>query len=117
MDNNPEDLHLGLTARLVRRFIESKLPTLIIIISLLAGAAALLLTPREEDPQITVPMVDILIRFPGAAPAVPSRPPRGKEGRLLDARNGAPNRSGADVSQPRRPPRHIGKGGSRCSSG
>ena len=52
----------------MRRFIESKLPTLIIVISLLAGAAALLFTPREEDPQITVPMVDILIRMPGAAP-------------------------------------------------
>ena len=68
MDKIPTELHLGLTARLVRRFLESKLPTLIIIISLLAGAAALLYTPREEDPQITVPMVDILIRFPGAAP-------------------------------------------------
>jgi multidrug efflux pump subunit AcrB len=66
--NNPEDLHLGLTARLVKRFLESKLPTLIIIISLLAGAAALIFTPREEDPQIKVPMVDILIRFPGASP-------------------------------------------------
>ena len=68
MDNNPEKLHLGLTARLVRRFLESKVPTLIIIISLLAGAAALTFTPREEDPQITVPMVDILIKFPGASP-------------------------------------------------
>ena len=68
MTGNSEELHLGLTARLVRRFLESKLPTLIILISLLAGAAALLFTPREEDPQITVPMVDILIRFPGAQP-------------------------------------------------
>ena len=68
MAKESQDLHLGLTARLVRRFLESKLPTLIIVISLLAGAAALLFTPREEDPQITVPMVDILIRFPGASP-------------------------------------------------
>ena len=67
-NNNPEKLHLGLTARLVRQFLESKVPTLIIIISLLAGAAALTFTPREEDPQITVPMVDILIKFPGASP-------------------------------------------------
>ena len=66
--NNPQTLHLGLTARLVRQFLESKVPTLIIIISLLAGAAALTFTPREEDPQITVPMVDILIKFPGASP-------------------------------------------------
>jgi multidrug efflux pump subunit AcrB len=60
--------HFGLTARLVRVFLLSKLPTLVIIISLLAGAVAILFTPREEDPQITVPMVDILIRFPGASP-------------------------------------------------
>jgi multidrug efflux pump subunit AcrB len=66
--NSPEDLHLGLTARLVKLFLLSKLPTIIIIVCLLAGAAALLYTPREEDPQITVPMVDILIRFPGASP-------------------------------------------------
>jgi len=68
MGNNSKEVHLGLTARLVKLFLESKLPTLIIILSLLAGAAALLYTPREEDPQITVPMVDVLIRFPGAAP-------------------------------------------------
>jgi multidrug efflux pump subunit AcrB len=69
MVNKPEDLHLGLTARLVKVFLLSKLPTIIILVSLLAGLAALLYTPREEDPQIKVPMVDILIRFPGASPA------------------------------------------------
>jgi multidrug efflux pump subunit AcrB len=68
MDQPPEGLHLGLTARLVRIFLLSKLPTIIILVCLLAGAAALLFTPREEDPQIKVPMVDILIRFPGASP-------------------------------------------------
>ncbi len=64
----PAEVHLGLTARLVRLFLLSKLPTIIILVSLLAGAAALLYTPREEDPQIKVAMVDILIRFPGASP-------------------------------------------------
>ena len=68
MANNPEELHLGLTARLVKVFLLSKLPTIIILVSLLAGVAALVYTPREEDPQIKVPMVDILIRFPGASP-------------------------------------------------
>ncbi len=67
-DQSP-DLHLGLTARLVKVFLLSKLPTIIILVCLLAGAAALIWTPREEDPQIKVPMVDILIRMPGAAPA------------------------------------------------
>jgi multidrug efflux pump subunit AcrB len=68
MADSPDEVHLGLTARLVKLFLLSKLPTIIIIVSLLAGAAALLYTPREEDPQIKVPMVDILIRFPGASP-------------------------------------------------
>ena len=68
MANNPEEIHLGPTARLVKVFLLSKLPTIIILVSLLAGLMALLYTPREEDPQIKVPMVDILIRFPGASP-------------------------------------------------
>ncbi len=68
MDNAPDKPQLGLTARLVEVFLTSKLPTIFILISLLAGAAALLATPREEDPQIRVPMVDILIRLPGAQP-------------------------------------------------
>ncbi len=68
MAQPPEEVHLGLTARLVKVFLLSKLPTIIILVSLLAGVAALLYTPREEDPQIKVPMVDILIRFPGASP-------------------------------------------------
>jgi multidrug efflux pump subunit AcrB len=68
MANKPEDLHLGPIARLVKVFLLSKLPSIIIIVCVLAGFMALLFTPREEDPQIKVPMVDILIRFPGASP-------------------------------------------------
>ena len=68
MTNKPPELHLGPTARLVKVFLLSKLPTIIILVSLLAGLMALFYTPREEDPQIKVPMVDILIRFPGASP-------------------------------------------------
>jgi len=62
------ELHLGLTARLVKVFLTSKLPTIFIILSLLVGLVALTVTPREEDPQIKVPMIDVLIRFPGASP-------------------------------------------------
>ena len=68
MAKQPQELHLGPTARLVKVFLLSKLPTIIILVSLLAGLMALVYTPREEDPQIKVPMVDILIRFPGASP-------------------------------------------------
>ena len=69
MPEPAEKLHLGLTARLVKVFLLSKLPTLFILLSLFAGIAALVFTPREEDPQIVVPMADVLIRFPGASPA------------------------------------------------
>jgi len=40
MAQPPEDVHLGLTARLVKLFLLSKLPTIIILVSLLAGAAS-----------------------------------------------------------------------------
>ena len=57
----------GLTTKIVEIFTTSQLSILFLIISLLAGAAALILTPREEDPQIVVPVMDILIEYPGAS--------------------------------------------------
>lgn len=57
----------GLTSRIVELFITSKLSLLFLIASFLAGLAALLLTPREEEPQIIVPVADILISAPGAS--------------------------------------------------
>lgn len=59
--------NLGITGRIVEAFLLSKLPIIFIIASLLAGAAALTLTPREEEPQIVVPVVDVMINFPGAS--------------------------------------------------
>ncbi|WP_347258835.1 efflux RND transporter permease subunit, partial [Methylocaldum sp.] len=56
----------GLTARIVELFITSKLSILLLIASFLAGFAALVLTPREEEPQIVVPVADVLISAPGA---------------------------------------------------
>ena len=50
-------------------FINSKLTPLFIIGALLAGAFAILMTPREEEPQIKVPMLDIFVQMPGASPA------------------------------------------------
>ncbi|AFM23959.1 efflux RND transporter permease subunit [Desulfomonile tiedjei] len=61
--------HLGFTGRIVEAFLTSKLPIIFIIASILAGVAALILTPREEEPQIVVPVIDIMINFPGASPA------------------------------------------------
>ena len=64
---SPEPIQRGFTAEIVRVFITSKLSMLLLIASLLAGLAALLLTPREEEPQIVVPMADVFVRMPGAS--------------------------------------------------
>jgi multidrug efflux pump subunit AcrB len=63
--NNPTER--GFTARVVELFITSRLSLLLLIVSLLAGFAALVLTPREEEPQIVVPVADVLISVPGAS--------------------------------------------------
>jgi multidrug efflux pump subunit AcrB len=57
----------GWTAEIVRIFITSKLSVLFLIASLLAGAVALIATPREEEPQIVVPFADVFVQFPGAS--------------------------------------------------
>jgi multidrug efflux pump subunit AcrB len=48
-------------------FIASKLTPLVIITALLLGAFAIWLTPREEEPQIVVPMLDVFVQMPGAS--------------------------------------------------
>ncbi len=57
----------GFAGRVVHAFINSKLTPLILIASLLLGGAALILLPREEEPQIKVPMIDVLVAMPGAS--------------------------------------------------
>jgi len=58
----------GLPGRLARTFLQSKLTLLIVLGSLCLGLAAIALTPREEEPQIVVPMVDVIVPMPGATP-------------------------------------------------
>ena len=53
--------------RIVEAFLEGNLSVLLILISLIAGVVALLVTPREEDPQIVVPIADVLVNVPGAS--------------------------------------------------
>src|SRR5208337_4067400 len=55
----------GIAGRVARVFIDSKLTPLIVIASVLLGLLAVLLLPREEEPQIKVPMVDVLVSMPG----------------------------------------------------
>ncbi len=59
----------GLAGRVARAFLESKLTPLVIAASLALGALALFVTPREEEPQIRVPMIDVMLAWPGAEPA------------------------------------------------
>jgi multidrug efflux pump subunit AcrB len=59
---------LGFAGRIARAFINSKLTPLIVGASLLLGLFAVKMTPREEEPQIVVPMVDIYLPLPGSSP-------------------------------------------------
>ncbi len=62
-------MRAGFAGRVARFFIDSKLTPLLIAAALGLGAFALLATPREEEPQIRVPMVDVRVAWPGAEPA------------------------------------------------
>ena len=63
--SKPDSARLGIAGRIARTFIDSKLTPLFVITSILLGAAATLLLPREEEPQIKVPMIDVLVAMPG----------------------------------------------------
>lgn len=58
--------HEGMAGRIARMFVDSKLTPLLIITSVLLGLAAVILLPREEEPQIQVPMIDVMVSMPGA---------------------------------------------------
>lgn len=55
--------------RVVRLFLTSRLSILLVLTALCLGAAAILITPREEEPQIVVPLADIFVQAPGASAA------------------------------------------------
>ncbi len=57
----------GFAGRVAAAFLDSKLTPLLVIASLLLGGFAVLVTPREEEPQIKVPMVDVFLQLPGAS--------------------------------------------------
>jgi multidrug efflux pump subunit AcrB len=58
---------LGLAGGLAQQFIDSPLSPLLLLAFLFLGLLGLFFTPRQEDPEISVPMVDIFVRYPGAA--------------------------------------------------
>jgi len=62
------DAHsLGIAGRTARLFITSPVTPMILIVSLLVGLVGLMFTPRQEDPQISVPMIDVFVQYPGAS--------------------------------------------------
>ena len=62
---NKPDENLGIAGRLTRAFIASALTPLFILAALAAGMVALMALPREEEPQISVPLVDIHVQAQG----------------------------------------------------
>jgi Cu/Ag efflux pump CusA len=59
---------LGVAGRLAAAFIDSKLTPLFVLFALALGALAVIVTPREEEPQIKVPMIDVFTALPGRGP-------------------------------------------------
>ena len=60
---------LGLAGTLARAFVGSRLTPLLVVGSVLLGLGALLVLPREEEPQIKVPVFDLFVAMPGASAA------------------------------------------------
>ena len=60
---------MGIAGRVAQAFLHSKLTPLVTVASLLVGGLAIVATPREEEPQISVPMIDVIVAMPGASPA------------------------------------------------
>jgi multidrug efflux pump subunit AcrB len=58
----------GLAGKIAKGFINSKLTVLLMIVFMIVGVYASFLIPREEEPQIDVPMADIFVGYPGASP-------------------------------------------------
>ncbi|UCD30762.1 MAG: efflux RND transporter permease subunit [Planctomycetota bacterium] len=80
MDGNPDHIsrqdkpneeiagsepHHGFVNAIVKIFLESNLSLILIMLAAITGLTALLVTPREEDPQIIVPLADVFVSFPG----------------------------------------------------
>jgi multidrug efflux pump subunit AcrB len=57
---------LGIAGKIGQAFLDSKLTPLIVVASLLLGLFAVIVTPSEEEPQIQVPMIDVMVAYPGA---------------------------------------------------
>ena len=71
MSHAPEDggyRPQGIAGKLGAMFINSKLTPIVVIASILLGLFSVFMLPREEEPQIKVPMIDVMVTMPGATP-------------------------------------------------
>jgi multidrug efflux pump subunit AcrB len=67
MSTSESSAKLGVSGRIARAFLTSQLTPLLALLALLLGIFAVLVTPKEEEPQINVTMANVLIPFPGAS--------------------------------------------------
>jgi multidrug efflux pump subunit AcrB len=64
----PQGAEHHVLTRITAYFVDSKLVPLVILAAVLLGVFAVLRTPSEEEPQIVVPMIDVMVEMPGATP-------------------------------------------------
>ena len=64
---NPGKQPLGISGRIARAFLQTEITFLLALLALLLGVFAVLVTPREEEPQIDVTFANVFIAFPGAS--------------------------------------------------
>ena len=58
---------MGISGRIAKHFLQSQMTPLLALVAVLLGLFAVLVTPREEEPQINVTMANVMIAYPGAS--------------------------------------------------
>jgi len=61
----PSGQDLGMAGGIAKAFINSPVTPMLLVATLLIGIMGLIFTPRQEDPQISVPMIDVFVSYPG----------------------------------------------------
>ncbi len=62
-----KEVELGLAGKLTKAFITSPLSIMLFFVMFAIGIFGLIFTPRQEDPQISVPVIDLFVNYPGAS--------------------------------------------------
>ncbi|MGC9385848.1 MAG: efflux RND transporter permease subunit [Hydrogenovibrio sp.] len=65
--NDNQDAKHDIAGNMARNYINSPITPLFLIVGMVIGILGIIFTPRQEDPQISVPMVDIMVQYPGAS--------------------------------------------------